>query len=211
VIAGIGHTLALGSEDLLPHVLPHRLHSEPLFTVGGYEVFFTNHMLMMTLAALLTLWVFWVAAKRIGAEGPATEPGTFLTRGRLSQVIEVILVYLREEMARPALGKLTDKYIGYVWTTFFFILFCNLLGMVPWGYGVQSALWLAGTDPHSHGYQFWGHLQGTATGNLAVTGALALVAMCWCCWKSWAPSSSLLRCACVCSRTCWPGTWCSGR
>jgi len=177
VTAAMSTTLALSGDDLLPHVLPHNLHSEPLFHIGDHAVYFNNHMLMMTISTVVAMWVMWVVAKRIGASGPAHEAETYVTKGRVSQIIEVILIYLREEMARPALGKLTDKYIGYIWTTFFFILFCNLLGMVPWGYGIQSVMWLAQSDPHSHAFQFWGHLQGTATGNLAVTGALALVSM----------------------------------
>ncbi|MBI1369693.1 MAG: F0F1 ATP synthase subunit A [Planctomycetes bacterium] len=146
-------TLAAG--DLISHVLPHEI-----FHLGPVAV--SNHMIMATIAALLTFLVLAHAAARIKT-GQTGSTDDYLTNGKLSQIVEVILVFLREEMTRPALGKLTETYIGYIWTTFFFILFCNLLGMFPLG----SLLALFN--------EHWEHLGGTATGNIAVTIVLALI------------------------------------
>ena len=155
-------TLAEGS--LLDHVLPHKL-----FDIGPLTV--TNHRLMMTVAAVLVLVVFFRAAKAISVRG--TRPEDYVTKGRLSQIVEVILLFLRDEMTRPVLGGLTDRYIGYVWTTFFFILSCNLLGMVPWGNALHMASYFSGGDPHHA--QHFDHWHGAPTGNINVTAALALV------------------------------------
>ncbi len=167
-------TLASGSP--LDHVLPHKLHAEPLLKVqiggpeysnslfgiknGVYELYITNHMLMATVAALVVLaWAF-SARNRIRVTGRTADD--YVTKGRIAQIFEVLLTFLREEMARPALGHLTDKYIGYIWTTFFFILTANLLGMIPFAelLGIVSGGRLQ-------------HIGGTATGNLAVTAILA--------------------------------------
>ncbi|MDH3582821.1 MAG: F0F1 ATP synthase subunit A [Phycisphaerae bacterium] len=153
-------TLAVDGKELLSHVLPHQL-----------PIGINNHVLMMIIATVLVAWAFMLAARQIRVDGESTQD--YLASGRLGHIFEVMLIYLREEVARPALGKLTDRYIGYVWTTFFFILFCNLLGLVPWGYGLQVVATLFGADHPEH----WAHWQGTPTGNIAVTGALALVSM----------------------------------
>jgi F-type H+-transporting ATPase subunit a len=64
-------------------------------------------------------------------------------------LFEIMLLFIRDEVARPAIGKHdADKFLPFLWTIFFFILTCNLLGMVPWG--------------------------GSPTGALATTGALAM-------------------------------------
>lgn len=62
--------------------------------------------------------------------------------------IETIVVYLRDELIEPIMGHAGRPYLHYMLTLFFFILFCNLAGLIP-----GSA---------------------TATGNVAVTGALSL-------------------------------------
>ena len=72
--------------------------------------------------------------------------------------------FIRDEVVRPNLGAMTDKYIYYIWTVFFFILFANVLGLIPFGYILQS---LTGNTHFSH----WG---GSATGNLSLNVMLAI-------------------------------------
>ncbi len=64
-------------------------------------------------------------------------------------------------MAQPALGTHTDRFISYIWSVFFFILFCNLLGLIPF----DAIFGLFGQKVH---------LSGTPTGNIWVTGTLAV-------------------------------------
>jgi F-type H+-transporting ATPase subunit a len=67
----------------------------------------------------------------------------------LANLFEVFIVYMRDEVVVPNLGEEAGgDYLHYFLTLFFFILGCNLLGLVPWG--------------------------ATATGNISVTAALAL-------------------------------------
>jgi F-type H+-transporting ATPase subunit a len=54
-------------------------------------------------------------------------------RGRLWNMFEAVLIYLRDQVARPAIGDHDgDKYVPLLWTIFLFILGMNLMGMVPW-------------------------------------------------------------------------------
>src|SRR6185436_16513533 len=55
----------------------------------------------------------------------------YLPRNRFAHLIEVICVYLREEIVRPMLGSRTDRFMPFFWTLFFFILLNNLLGLIP--------------------------------------------------------------------------------
>ena len=45
----------------------------------------------------------------------------------------MFLIFIRDQVARPAIGGHdADRFVPLLWTFFFFILTCNLLGMVPW-------------------------------------------------------------------------------
>jgi len=75
----------------------------------------------------------------------------------------VICQYLRKEVAEPALGEHTDRFIKYVWSVFFFVLTMNLLGLVPLGSITPLATGL--------------HIGGTATSNIWVTGTMAVTTL----------------------------------
>jgi F-type H+-transporting ATPase subunit a len=70
--------------------------------------------------------------------------------GGLRSALEAMVLFVRDELARKNIGPGGDRYVPYLLTTFFFILIMNLAGLVPWG--------------------------ATATGNIGVTAALALIA-----------------------------------
>ncbi|MCE9592402.1 MAG: F0F1 ATP synthase subunit A [Planctomycetes bacterium] len=158
-----GLTLASG-DDLMSHVLPHKVLHDPLFEIGGIKFYLTNHVLMTLIVAVAMLIIFPLVAAKVKPRGTAA--ADYVTRGKFAQFFESICEFLRTEVARPALGHLTDRYIGFIWTTFFFILFCNLLGMMP----VGPVLRFATGNPHA---EHWG---GAATGNIAITAGLAIVA-----------------------------------
>lgn len=170
--------MLLAAADPLEHALPHALHSKPLFRLqvasegtdipalwiqdGHYDFYITNHMSMTLMAAGLVLLVFWWLSTKLR---PSAEGTTVLAgRGRMTQLLETMCVFVRDEVARPNLGHLTDKYIPYLWTVFFFILFANVLGLIPFGYVLQL---VTGDSNFSH----WG---GTATSNLSLNVVLAI-------------------------------------
>jgi len=150
----------------------------------------TKFMVLEVVAALLVAVVFITLAQRMKGGGKP--------KGRVWNLLEAILLFLRDEVARPVIdahdhdhddehghgehhpheesmhheddvaavdidavlqSKIdapaheeeheADKYMPFLWTLFFFILGCNLLGMVPW--------------------------LGSPTGALAVTGTLAVI------------------------------------
>jgi len=155
--------------------------------VAGLQI--TKFMVLQVVAVLLTLWIFRGLVKRIR--------GGEVANGWWWNFWEMLAVYIRDEVVRPIIGDPgahhghdhehpehtepmmghrptmrdlqhpsqaehphsnsnpgaahpADKYLPFVWSCFFYILICNLLGAVPF--------------------------LGSATGSIAVTGALALVA-----------------------------------
>lgn len=138
----------LAAADPLDHVLPHSVH----MNVGPFQL--NNQMLMAAVAGVLMLVTFPVLFRRAASDAPTGARNFF----------ESILEFLRVEVFRPALKEHTDRFVPFLWTLFFFILFCNLLGQLPIGEIITAI-----TGKPSH-------LGGTATGNLATTGALAACA-----------------------------------
>jgi F-type H+-transporting ATPase subunit a len=94
----------------------------PKFTIAGRSLQMTKHMLMMAVAAILLILLIATAyrKKRVVPHG-------------LANFFEVIVVFLRDDVVRPNLGEESDRFMPYFLTLFFFILFGNLLGLVPWG------------------------------------------------------------------------------
>jgi F-type H+-transporting ATPase subunit a len=137
----------LAAENPLSHVVDHWHY------VGGVPII-SNHIIMMLVSAGLMLIVF-------GRMGQRYLDNKELVPGGRSNFFETIMLYLRDEVAKPTLGHATDQFMPLLWTLFFFILFNNLLGLLP--LDVLTA-WIPG-----------GPYYGTSTANIYVTGALAFV------------------------------------
>ncbi len=59
----------------------------------------------------------------------------------LGRVLEPLVLYVRDEIARPNVGeKHYRKFTGYLLTVFFFIWILNLLGLTPFGFNVTGQL-----------------------------------------------------------------------
>jgi len=102
----------------------------------------TKFMVLELAVALILLACFIGLARRIRGGANA--------KGRLWNMLEVFLLFIRDDVARPCIGRQdADRFLPFLWTMFLFVLGCNLIGMVPW--------------------------MGSPTGALAVTGALALI------------------------------------
>ncbi len=161
--------LTLAASNPVDHVVNQVYKVGHLFGRDGVWIW-SSHVGTLILAGLLTILVLMYAASRIQT-GPASQ-GTdrFVTRGALAHTIEVICLYLRDTTVQPLLGSRTNKFMPFLWTVFFFILFNNLLGLVPF----TDLLHLMDKLTGSH--RFTGLIGATATQNLFVTAALALIA-----------------------------------
>jgi F-type H+-transporting ATPase subunit a len=113
------------------------------FEAMGIPLHLTKFMVLELVAAVLIAVIFIALARRV-ANGE-------LPRGRFWNMMEMMVLFIRDQVVRPAIGHHdADRFLPFVLTLFFFILFCNLMGMLPW--------------------------LGSPTASFATTSALAIVA-----------------------------------
>jgi len=105
----------------------------------------TKHVVFMLLAAFLVFVTIWYAGRQVAKrQREGKGPSGF------GAAVEAMVLFVRDDVAIANIGHGGEKFVPLIETLFFFILYCNLLGLLPWG--------------------------ATPTGNLAVTGGLALIA-----------------------------------
>ena len=139
------HTADAWTIDLEPFTTIH-LPRWPDVHLGPLTVNLspTKHVVFMLLAATLVFLTMRIGARAIERrhrEGKA--PKGF------GNAVEALVLYVRNEIAIANIGHDGAKFAPLILTLFFFVLYANLLGLLPWG--------------------------SSATGNLAVTGALAIM------------------------------------
>jgi F-type H+-transporting ATPase subunit a len=159
------------------------LREFPLPNLFGFQI--TRFMVMEVVASILVILVIVPFARHVSRRP--------VTRGRLMNIFEAIILFIRDGIARPAIDGVegehhhddhgtshgehgheetqggvlgygpsitdfpgnrrrdSDLFMPFLWTLFFFILFCNLLGMIPGG--------------------------ASATGNINVTAVLATLTL----------------------------------
>ncbi|HAI14085.1 MAG TPA: ATP synthase F0 subunit A [Phycisphaerales bacterium] len=127
----------------------------------------SNATVMLVLSAIVTMLLIIPAARKI-ATGKSGTLEDLRAKGTLANLVEVICLYLRDEIFKPLLKEDTDKYIGILWTFFWFILINNLLGLVP----IADILAMLKINPMGDHYVGIG---GTATQSIWVTSALAII------------------------------------
>lgn len=158
-------TLAAGSPA--DHVYNH-VHLGAK-TADGWWIWSGNQGNLVLSMIILVLGGLYVASRvKTGPESQGTD--RYVTKGKFAHMIEVICVYMREEVARPLLGDRTNSLMPFLWTIFFFILVNNLLGLVPI---LDLVHLVSGEAKAGHATLFAG---GTATQNIWVTGVLAVIA-----------------------------------
>ncbi len=111
-----------------------------------YDFSITKNVFTMMLGALIMFIIFMLVAgayKRRVGQAP---------KG-LQSVMEPLFVFIQDEVAKPNIPHKWQKYLPFLMTLFFFILICNLLGLIPFFPG-----------------------SGNVSGNIAFTFVLALIA-----------------------------------
>ncbi|HTQ38173.1 MAG TPA: F0F1 ATP synthase subunit A [Pirellulales bacterium] len=114
---------------------------EERVNVEGYHFQLTKFMLIELTVALLMAVVFIRLANRMKKSDTP--------KGRWWNMLEAMLVFIRDQVAHPAIGHDAQRFLPFLWNAFFFVLICNLFGLLPWA--------------------------GSPTASLSVTGALAII------------------------------------
>jgi F-type H+-transporting ATPase subunit a len=130
------HVLDARELDLTPFGIIHL----PEIHLFGLDISITKHVVFMWIAVLLLVLAFIAARKSYRK--------SLIPRG-VTNLLEVLIVFVRDEIAKPTIGHGFEKFLPYLLTIFFFILTCNFLGLLPYG--------------------------STATSNISVTATLATI------------------------------------
>jgi F0F1-type ATP synthase, subunit a len=121
-------------------------HKWPDIHIGNFAINLTptKHVVFMVIAAVLVFLVMKLAGMALARQ----RAGEKAPRG-FAAAMEGLVLFVRDEIAIANIGHDGAKFAPLIMTLFFFILFANLLGLLPWG--------------------------ASPTGNIAVTAALALL------------------------------------
>jgi len=111
----------------------------PHIELFGIDISITRHVVIMWLGAVLLGLVFFNVAK--------SYKKSLVPKGS-ANFWEVLIIFVRDEIAKPTIGKGYEGFLPYLLTAFFFILFGNFLGLIPFS--------------------------ATFTSNIAVTSVLAI-------------------------------------
>ena len=112
-----------------------------MFTIGGQQIAFTNSAAWM-LVTLVALWIFMLGGMK-----------RELVPGRWQMMVEGVTGFI-SSMMNTNIGPEGRRFTPYIFSLFMFILFCNILGMLPLG--------IVGVHPF------------TVTSHLTITGVLAI-------------------------------------
>ncbi len=105
-------------EILVHHLLDHR--HQLLFKLGPVDFYWSRHLMYIWIASAVSILLLGFAARGKGRVALM-----------LRHAVEVIVLYLRDEVLHPIFHEHTDFYLPYFLTLFFFILIANLIGLVP--------------------------------------------------------------------------------
>ncbi len=119
-----------GSDWILHHVMDgNYLDFSPFFKIYlphfqlfGLDLSITKHVVFMWLGAIL------LALAMIGVAKSYRK--SIVPKG-INNFWELFIVFVRDEIAKPTIGKGYEKFLPYLLTAFFFILFGNFLGLIP--------------------------------------------------------------------------------
>jgi F-type H+-transporting ATPase subunit a len=90
--------------------------------IFGLDISITRHVVFMWLASILMFIIFVSVAR--------SYKKSLVPRG-FTNFWEVFILFVRDEIAKPTIGKGYETFLPYLLTAFFFILFGNFLGLIP--------------------------------------------------------------------------------
>jgi len=95
-------------------------------SVTVYDFSLTRNVVQMILALIVLCWLMISVAKTYAkGQGVISAP-----KGK-QNLVEVLVGFIRDEVAKPNLGHKANKYLPYLLTVFFFILINNIVGLIP--------------------------------------------------------------------------------
>ncbi|MBA4250955.1 MAG: ATP synthase F0 subunit A [Chlorobiaceae bacterium] len=95
----------------------------------GIDISITRHVVFLWIAALIVFFLFRMISK--------SYTKSLVPKG-VTNFFEVFIIFVRDEIAKPTIGKGYEKFLPYLLSVFFFILISNFLGLVPFSATITS-------------------------------------------------------------------------
>jgi F-type H+-transporting ATPase subunit a len=114
----------------------------PRIELFGIDLSITKDIFFIWVVAVILVLLLYIFSKRYRK--------SLIPKG-LTNLFEIIVIFVRDEIVKPSIGKGYEGYLPYMLSLFFFILFVNMFGLIPTPNLVVP------------------------TGNIAVTASLALI------------------------------------
>ncbi|MCT4603151.1 MAG: F0F1 ATP synthase subunit A [Marinifilum sp.] len=93
--------------------------------VRPFDISMTKNVVAMLISMIILLWVFISVAKAYARRKGKAPKG-------IQSVMEPIIIFVRDEIAKPAIGeKKYERFMPFLLTIFFFIWLNNLMGLIP--------------------------------------------------------------------------------
>ena len=141
---GSGSGTMLSLSQMEAAIANHEHLYFPLVRTEGsivVDLSITRHLVFLLLGALILLIIALDLARRYKrGVGRTSAP-----KGLWHNMMETFVIFIRDEIAKPTIGRGYQKYLPYLFTAFFLILLCNWLGLVPWGASATSNIMVTGT------------------------------------------------------------------
>ncbi|OGU79931.1 MAG: ATP synthase F0 subunit A [Ignavibacteria bacterium RBG_16_35_7] len=133
-----------GGDWILHHVMDgNYLDFEPFGKIYlphlqllGLDISITRHVVFLWIVAALLILTFVIASKSYKKS---------LVPHGFTNFIETIIVFVRDEIVKPTIGHGYEKFLPYLLTAFFFILYSNFLGLIPYTATVTSNIAVTAT------------------------------------------------------------------
>lgn len=94
----------------------------PKIELFGIDFSITKDVFYLWVAAALLVILFFILSRRYKK--------SLIPKG-LTNLFEIMIIFVRDEIVKPTIGKGYETFMPYMLTLFFFILFVNLLGLIP--------------------------------------------------------------------------------
>ncbi len=95
-------------------------------TLSILDLSLTRNVVQMILALTLLVWVM-ISIANLYKKGA----GVKVAPTGMQNLMEPVITFVRDEVAKPNLGHKYEKYLPYLLTVFFFILINNIFGLIP--------------------------------------------------------------------------------
>lgn len=119
------HVMDSNTIDFEPFGTLHLPHLQLL----GLDISITKHIFFMWIVALILILILFLGSRKYKK--------SLIPHG-LTNFLEIIILFVRDEIVKPTIGKGYEKFLPYLLTTFFFILTSNLFGLLPYSATVTS-------------------------------------------------------------------------